>query len=53
MLVKIRLEIRGKLILAGRKPPAKINLPLISNSMLTSIVSHQLRLTYPYSLIVG
>jgi hypothetical protein len=43
MLVKIRLEIRGKLILAG----VKINLPLISNSTLTSIVSHQLRLTYP------
>jgi hypothetical protein len=29
MLVRIRLEIRGKLILAGA---VKINLPLLSNS---------------------
>jgi hypothetical protein len=54
MLVDLLLDIRGKLMLVGGLrcwstyyPPAKINLLLISNSTLTTIVNLQLRLTYP------
>jgi hypothetical protein len=43
MLVNLLLEIRGKLILAGGLR-CWLNLPLISNSTLTSIVKLQLRL---------
>jgi hypothetical protein len=40
MLVNVLLEIRGKLILTG-------GLPLISKSMLISIVNFQLNFIYP------